>query len=345
MSRITLGSYLSDQTKEALPDSLSSLIEEIACACKNISQHLSMGSINNLLGSTSKRNIQGEVQKEMDLIANDILINKTVSNGHLAAIASEEIADVYQIPFAYPRGEYLLIFDPLDGSSNININTSIGTIFSVLRSPKRVTDRTENITPEAFLQIGRRQVIAGYVLYGPQTILILTFGDGVKGFALDPIANEFVLVYDNILIPENTKEFSINMSNQRHWKTPVRKYINDVIAGDQGPLKKDYNMRWIAAMVAEVHRILIRGGVFIYPSDSRESSKEGKLRLMYEASPMAFIIEQAGGLSTNGYKNILEIEPRNIHQKTAVFLGSKKEIERINKYHLEDLHHNNLIKF
>jgi fructose-1,6-bisphosphatase I len=250
-------------------------------------------------------------------------------------MASEEMDNAYQIPGKYPKGAYLLVFDPLDGSSNIDVNVSVGTIFSVLRCPNQYLSQNESLNEEAFLQPGTEQVAAGYAIYGPQTMLILTLGNGVKGFTLDRELGSFVLTHENIQVPATTAEFAINMSNQRHWEAPVQRYVGELLAGETGPLKKNYNMRWIASMVADVHRILTRGGLFMYPRDAREPSKPGKLRLMYEANPMSFIIEQAGGASTNGYDRILDIKPESLHQRVSVILGSKEEVERVTAYHKE----------
>jgi len=224
------------------------------------------------------------------------------------------------------------MFDPLDGSSNIDVNVSVGTIFSILRKDF-VSSTTGDVTEEAFLQKGTEQVAAGYAIYGPQTMLVLTLGDGVKGFTLDRELGSFVLTHEDIAIPESTAEFAINMSNQRHWDAPVKRYVDEMLAGKEGPLGKNYNMRWIASMVADVHRILTRGGIFMYPRDAREPDKPGKLRLMYEANPMAMLVEQAGGAATNGHQRILDVQPDGLHQRVAVFLGSKEEVLRVTEYH------------
>ncbi len=248
-------------------------------------------------------------------------------------MASEEMDNAYQIPGQYPKGAYLLVFDPLDGSSNIDVNVSVGTIFSVLRCPDKYVEQTGSLDEQAFLQPGTEQVAAGYAIYGPQTMLILTLGDGVMGFTLDREMGSFVLTHENMKVPTSTAEFAINMSNQRHWEEPVKRYVSELLAGEEGPLEKNYNMRWIASMVADVHRILTRGGLFMYPSDAREPEKPGKLRLMYEANPMSMLIEQAGGAATNGSQRILDIQPESLHQRVAVFLGSKEEVERVTGYH------------
>ncbi|OYT97230.1 MAG: fructose-bisphosphatase class I [Pseudomonas sp. PGPPP3] len=333
MSRVTLSRYLIEQTRSNnTPADLRFLIEVVARACKEISHAVSKGALGGVLGSMETENIQGEVQKKLDVLSNEILLEANEWGGHLAGMASEEMDNAYQIPGKYPKGAYLLVFDPLDGSSNIDVNVSVGTIFSVLRCPDR-NGNEGDLGEEAFLQKGTEQVAAGYAIYGPQTMLMLTLGDGVKGFTLDRELGSFVLTHDNIRVPEQTKEFAINMSNERHWEAPVSRYVDELLAGKTGPLGKDYNMRWVAAMVADVHRILTRGGLFMYPRDSREPEKPGKLRLMYEANPMSFIIEQAGGMATNGHERILDIQPTSLHQRVAVFLGSKEEVERVTAYH------------
>jgi len=321
MSRVTLSRYLIEQTRcNNTPADLRFLIEVVARACKEISHAVSKGALGGVLGSMETENIQGEVQKKLDVLSNEILLEANEWGGHLAGMASEEMDNAYQIPGQYPKGAYLLVFDPLDGSSNIDVNVSVGTIFSVLRCPDR-NGNEGDLGEEAFLQKGTEQVAAGYAIYGPQTMLMLTLGDGVKGFTLDRELGSFVLTHDNIRVPESTAEFAINMSNQRHWEAPVSRYVEELLAGKNGPLGKNYNMRWVAAMVADVHRILTRGGLFMYPRDSREPEKPGKLRLMYEANPMSFIIEQAGGMATNGHQRILDIQPTSLHQRVAVFLG------------------------
>ena len=335
-NKISLSRYLVEQQRDKghIPADLRLLLEVVARACKSISHAVNKGALGGVLGSAESENVQGEVQKKLDIIANEVLLEANEWGGHLAGMASEEMDAPYQIPGTYPRGKYLLVFDPLDGSSNIDVNVSVGTIFSVLRCPDRNGDEGD-LGEEAFLQPGTQQVAAGYAIYGPQTMLMLTLGDGVKGFTLDRELGSFVLTHDNIKVPESTKEFAINMSNQRHWEAPVQRYVSELLAGEEGPLGKNYNMRWIASMVADVHRILTRGGVFMYPRDSREPEKPGKLRLMYEANPMSMIIEQAGGVATNGSQRILDIQPTSLHQRVAVFLGSKEEVLRISAYHRE----------
>jgi len=329
--KVSLTRYLVEQQRVDghIPSQLRLLLEVVARACKSISQAVNKGALGGVLGSAHSENVQGEIQKKLDIIANEVLIEANEWGGHLAAMASEEMDAIYVVPNRYPKGEYLLLFDPLDGSSNIDVNVSIGTIFSVLKMPE--DDR--GVDEGDFLQPGRQQVAAGYCVYGPQTTLVLTVGDGVAMFTLDREQGSFVLTQENIRVPEDTQEFAINMSNMRHWDEPVKRYIDECLAGREGPRGKDFNMRWIASMVADVHRILTRGGVFMYPWDKREPEKAGKLRLMYEANPMAWIVEQAGGAATNARQRILDIQPHSLHQRVSVILGSKNEVERLTSYH------------
>jgi fructose-1,6-bisphosphatase I len=309
------------------------LIEVVARACKTISVAVGKGALGGVLGEIAgggSINVQGEAQKKLDVLSNDILLEANAWGGHLAACASEEMDHSQPIPDVYPRGNYLLLFDPLDGSSNIDVNVSVGTIFSVLRCPEGVTRPDDS----HFLQPGAAQVAAGYCIYGPSTMLVLTIGNGTHAFTLDREQGSFVLTQKHMRVPEETKEFAINMSNQRHWEAPMQAYVADLLAGKTGPRGKDFNMRWIASMVADVHRILTRGGIFIYPWDCKDPSKAGKLRLMYEANPMAFLVEQAGGAATNGRTSILDIAPTQLHQRVPVFLGSKQEVAAATRYHL-----------
>ena len=330
---ISLTRYLVEQQRVdgLIPSQLRLLLEVVARACKSISHAVNKGALGGVLGTASSENVQGEIQKKLDIIANEVLIEANEWGGHLAAMASEEMDGIYLVPNRYPQGEYLLLFDPLDGSSNIDVNVSIGTIFSVLKKP----DGDRGVEESDFLQPGTQQVAAGYCIYGPQTTLVLTVGDGVAMFTLDREQGSFVLTQENVQIPADTKEFAINMSNMRHWDTPVKRYIDECLAGKEGPRGKDFNMRWIASMVADVHRILTRGGIFMYPWDKREPEKPGKLRLMYEANPMAWLVEQAGGAATNTRDRILDLQPQKLHERVSVVLGSKNEVERITRYHQE----------
>ncbi len=334
-SKISLTRYLVEQQRVHghIPSELRLLLEVVARACKSISQAVNKGALGGVLGTAGSENVQGEVQKKLDIIANEVLIEANEWGGHLAAMASEEMDDIYAVPNRYPLGEYLLLFDPLDGSSNIDVNVSIGTIFSVLKKHNDDPKTVEPVSASDFLQPGKQQVAAGYCVYGPQTTLVLTVGDGVAMFTLDREQGSFVLTQENVQIPPDTKEFAINMSNMRHWDEPVKRYIDECLLGKEGPRGKDFNMRWIASMVADVHRILTRGGVFMYPWDKREPNKPGKLRLMYEANPMGWLVEQAGGAATNGHQRILDIQPKQLHERVSVILGSKNEVERVTSYH------------
>lgn len=331
--RISLTQYLVEEQRERgrIPAQLRLLLEVVARACKSIAISVNKGALGGVLGSAGSENVQGEVQKKLDIIANEVLIEANEWGGALAAMASEEMDSIYVVPNRYPQGEYLLLFDPLDGSSNIDVNVSIGTIFSVL---KKQSD-TPGVSTQDFLQPGSAQVAAGYCVYGPQTTLVLTVGDGVAMFTLDREQGSWVLTTDEVRIPEDTKEFAVNMSNQRHWAPPMQRYIDECLQGKDGPRGKDFNMRWVASMVADVHRILCRGGVFMYPWDKREPAKAGKLRLMYEANPMGFIVEQAGGAATNGKQRVLDLQPGQLHERVSVILGSKNEVERASAYHRE----------
>jgi fructose-1,6-bisphosphatase I len=331
MKRVSLTQHLVEEQRlnNTISAELRLLIEVVARACKTISHSVGKGALGDILGSADTENIQGEVQKKLDVISNEILLEANEWGGHLAAMASEEMESIHPIPNRYPMGEYMLLFDPLDGSSNIDVNVSIGTIFSVLKAPEGMGAPTE----AAFLQPGSQQVAAGYAVYGPQTMLVLTTGNGVNCFTLDREMGSWVLTQRDMKIPEQTKEFAINMSNQRHWHAPVQRYVDEMLAGSTGPRGKDFNMRWIASMVADVHRILNRGGIFMYPADLRDTSMPGKLRLMYEANPMAMIVEQAGGAATDGRNRILDVVPTKLHQRLPVFLGSKSEVERVTSYH------------
>jgi fructose-1,6-bisphosphatase I len=304
------------------------LLSNIVTACKEISHLVNRGNLVGVLGSAESENVQGEVQKKLDVITNDIMVNALNWTGHLAGMASEEVDDIIAIPAQYPKGKYLALFDPLDGSSNIDVNLTVGTIFSILRCREGVDPVAED-----FLCKGSEQVCAGFVLYGPSTMMVLTTGHGVNGFTLDQDIGEFILTHPSMKIPEETSEFAINMSNQRFWEPPVKRYIEECLQGTEGPREKNFNMRWIASLVAEVYRILTRGGVFLYPYDLRDLSKSGRLRIMYEANPMAFIIEQAGGACSTGRERILDIKPSHIHQRVPLILGSKREVERIVAYH------------
>jgi fructose-1,6-bisphosphatase I len=333
MRRVTLTQFLvsRQRDKNLINADLRLLLETIARACKAISTRVNKGALGDGHGSAGTSNVQGEVQKKLDVLSNEILLEANEWGGNLAALASEEMDNPRPTPTHYPSGEYLLLFDPLDGSSNIDVNISVGTIFSVLRCPK--TEHGAYCEPDerAFLQSGRNQAAAGFAVYGPTTVFVLTVGDGAHGFTLDRETYTFVLTHPDIRIPEDTQEFAINMSNQRRWEPPVRRYIDECLAGKDGPRGKDFNMRWVASMVADVFRVLSRGGIFMYPRDAK--NREGRLRLMYEANPMALIVEQAGGAATDGKTPILDLQPKGLHQRVAVVLGSKNEVDKVAAYH------------
>ena len=343
--RWTLTRYLIEERRRypGASGDFNALILDVALACKAIARIVAFGPLADALGTAlpeasavgGEVNVQGEVQKPLDVLSNEIFVRMNEWNGHLAGMASEEMAQPAQIPPSYQRGKYLLVFDPLDGSSNIDVNVSVGSIFSILRAPEDVIASGRDVTESDFLQPGATQMAAGYAIYGPTTMLVLSVGNGVAGFTLNPNLGEFVLSHPNIQIPADTTEFAINTSNSRFWEPPVKRYVDECLAGKTGPRGKDFNMRWVASMVADVHRILCRGGVFLYPWDAREPDKPGKLRLMYEANPMAFLIEQAGGAATNGRQRILDLMPAKLHERVSVILGSKNEVERATAYHLE----------
>lgn len=331
-NHVTLTRFIIEQQR-GLPGAsgaFTSLLNDIVTACKKISHLVNQGNLVGVLGNAESENVQGEVQKKLDIISNDIMIDALSWSGHLAGMASEENDELIPIPAHYPKGKYLALFDPLDGSSNIDLNLTVGTIFSILRCREG-----EEPTLDDFLQKGSEQVCAGFVLYGPSTMMVLTTGHGVNGFTLNQDIGEFILTHPNMTIPEDAKEFAINMSNHRFWEPPMRRYIDECMQGADGPRGKNFNMRWIASLVAEVYRILTRGGVFTYPYDLRDPSKPGHLRLLYEANPMAFIIEQAGGACSTGRERILDLKPNALHQRVPLVLGSKNEVERIVDYHLE----------
>ncbi|MFW5815694.1 MAG: class 1 fructose-bisphosphatase [Wenzhouxiangella sp.] len=328
----TLTNYIIEKQRHVRASGeFSGLLNDITVACKKIADLVNKGDLINVLGTAESENVQGETQKKLDVIANDLMIDALQHNGHIAALASEEMADIYRLPPGKLRGSYLVLADPLDGSSNIDVNVSVGTIFSILRA----ADADREPERADFLRPGVEQVAAGYCLYGPSTQLVLTTGQGVSMFTLDRSLGEFLLTREGVSIPPDCGEFAVNASNQRFWDAPIQRFIDECVQGRDGPCGRDFNMRWVASMVAEVHRILVRGGVFLYPSDRRlaAAGKNGKLRLMYEANPMAMIVEQAGGAASTGYTRILDLEPQDLHQRVPVILGSRNEVERAVAYH------------
>ena len=336
--RWTLTRYLIEERRRfpGASGELNALVLDVALACKAIARIVAFGVLadatRELGGAT---NVQGEEQKPLDVLANEIFIRQNEWNGHLAGLASEEMDDPRQIPPGDPRGKYLLVFDPLDGSSNIDVNVSVGSIFSILRAPQGVIDSGRDVVEADFLQPGAAQVAAGYAIYGPTTQLVLSVGNGVAGFTLDPNLGEFLLTHPEIRVPEQTQEFAINTSNSRFWEPPVKRYVDECLAGRSGLRGKDFNMRWIASMVAEAHRILMRGGVFMYPRDTKDAARPGRLRLLYEANPIGYLMEQAGGRASTGRQPVLGVKPSALHQRIGLVFGSREEVERIERYHQE----------
>ncbi len=329
--RTTLTQFLIEERRRhpSASGDLNALILDVALACKAIARAVAHGALGGVLGSAGTTNVQGETQKKFDVVSNEIFLRRNEWGGLLAGMVSEEMEAPHAVPARYPKGKYLLVFDPLDGSSNIDVNVSVGSIFSILRAPHP----GEEPAAADFLQAGSEQVCAGYAIYGPSTMLMITVGTGVHGFTLEPQLGEFILTHPALKIPEATNEFSINASNSRFWEPAVKRYVDECLAGRTGPRGKDFNMRWVASLVAELHRILMRGGVFLYPRDTKDPAKPGRLRLLYEANPVGFIVEQAGGLATSGYGRILDAAPESLHQRIGFIFGSRVEVERIERYH------------
>ena len=326
MQATSLTTFLAEHLHLPEQDAITAILSDIATAVKQIAVAIDKGALVGNMGNLASENVQGETQKALDMITNDIFVACVQKSGFVDGMVSEEIDAPIEVAAKHKtKGGYLLMFDPLDGSSNVNVNISVGTIFSILKSPNK------NPELDDFLQAGNNQVCAGYALYGTSTMLVFTTGDGVNGFTLDSEKGEFYLTHPKMQIPQETQEFAVNMSNYRFWQSPIQQYVDECLVGVEGEREKDFNMRWVASMVAEVHRILVRGGVFLYPVDTK--NKSGKLRLMYEANPMSFIVEQAGGAAHSGLQRIMEVNPTNIHQRVPVILGSKTEVDLIASYH------------
>lgn len=321
---------VSEQRQLGKTGHFTALVSDIVTACKMISHEVNRGALAGNYGLAGSENIQGEDQKKLDVIANDLFMHMNTFGGNYVGMASEEVDDVHVISEG-ANNDYLLLFDPLDGSSNIDVNIAVGTIFAVLRCPGGV----ENPTEADFMQPGIRQVAAGYAIYGASTMLVMTTGRGVNGFTLDRDVGEFILTHPNMRIPEETSEFAVNASRAAHWEPPMRRYYEECLAGKDGPRGKNFNMRWVGSMVADVHRMLCRGGVFLYPVDADNIKKGGKLRLMYEANPMSFLVEQAGGRASTGRGRVMELQPKELHQRCSVMLGSANEVRRLEDYHRE----------
>ena len=330
--RTTLSKFIIEEQRRLEGGSeLIALVNDIQTACKYIAGAVARGALAGLRGGTGVVNVQGEERKPLDAVSNAIMLASCEWGGYLAGMASEELEGPYAIPAHYPRGNYLLVFDPLDGSSNLDVNVTVGTIFSVLRAPRGSVEPTV----EDFLQPGTRQVCAGYALYGPAAMIVLTLGTGVHGFTLDPAIGAYILTHPNLAIPADTQEFAVNASNRRFWEPPVARYVDECLEGRAGVRGKDFNMRWIASLVAEVHRILMRGGLFTYPRDTRDPAQPGRLRLLYEANPVGWLVEQAGGAASTGRERILEVRPSALHQRVPLILGSRNEVARLVRYHEE----------
>lgn len=324
----TLENYVAEEQRRRGEGDALSVLLDVAGGVKAIAAVLERAAFVGAVGDAGGENVQGERQKEMDVLANDLLLEACVRGGRIAAVVSEEMREPYLVRGRAADSELLLAMDPLDGSSNLDVNVTVGTIFSVLRRPDG-----SRLGAGAFLQPGARQVCAGYALYGPCTMFVVTTGREVSGFTLDAFSGDFVLSHPQMRIPEETREYAINASNARFWEAPIRRYVDECVAGAAGPRGVDFNMRWVGSMVADVHRLLVRGGTFIYPRDAKEPVRAGRLRLLYEASPMAMIVEQAGGLGSTGRARLIDVVPREIHERVPVILGSRAEVERLVAYH------------
>lgn len=338
----TLTKFLIEERRRA-PNAigdLNALITDVSLACKAISRKVAYGVLDGALGGSALGtaqsaagtvNVQGEEQTALDIRSNQMFMRANEWGGHVAGMVSEEMEEAYTLPPQYPRGKYLLLFDPLDGSSNIDVNVTVGSIFSIIRAVTPAQDPK----PADYLQPGTEQVCAGYAIYGPSTMLVLTLGKGTHAFTLEPQLGEWVLSHPNLRIPEKTREFAINASNSRFWEPAVKRYVDECLAGQTGERGSDFNMRWIASLVAETHRILLRGGVFMYPRDTKDPDRAGHLRLLYEANPISFLIEQAGGMASTGRKRLMEVQPESLHQRIGFVFGSMEEVSRIEAYHRE----------
>ena len=331
--RTTLSKFVIEQTRGQHSE-MGALLIDVAAAVKGIAAMVAKGALSGLAGTAENINIQGEEQKKIDIAANEAFLRHCEWGGQLAGMVSEELEAPYAIPDNYPRGRYLLLFDPLDGSSNSDVNVSVGSIFSILLRPA-ATNGQAPVASADFLRPGVEQLAAGYAIYGPCTMLVLSVGTGTHGFTLDRESGNFLLTHPDIRVPEDSREFAINTSNERFWEAPVQRYVAECKEGRSGVRGADFNMRWIASLVAEVHRILMRGGIFMYPKDHKDPGKTGRLRLLYEANPMAMLIEQAGGAASTGRQRIVEVTPEALHQRIPVILGSKNEVERVERYHRE----------
>lgn len=328
----TLARHIINQEKKhpEATGELSNLLHDLSLATKVISLEVNKAGLVDILGFTGDNNVHGEQVKKLDMYAHDMMVRAMDHGGHLCAMASEEEEDIIHIPPHFHVGKYVLLFDPLDGSSNIDANVSIGTIFSIY---KRVSPDNQPGTTEDCLQPGHKQVAAGYVIYGSSTMMVYTAGNGTHGFTLDPAFGEYILSHKNIQTPKKSKIYSINEGNYLYWHPGLKKYIKYLQDEDKAT-DRPYSSRYIGSMVADIHRNLLYGGIFMYPADSRNPN--GKLRLMYECNPMAFIIEQAGGRASNGKQRMLDIQPENLHQRVPVFIGSEEDVKMVEKFMAEE---------
>jgi fructose-1,6-bisphosphatase len=331
LGRTTLSKFLIQQLDRTEGGSnLAALLVDVAAAVKAISAMTAKGALGGVLGELTTSNVQGARQHRLDVMANEAMLASCEWGGLVAGMVSEELEQPYAIPAEFSRGQHLLVFDPLDGSSNADVNVSVGTIFSVLRH-----QHSQQPASADFLQPGSAQLAAGYAIYGPATMLVITVGKGTHGFTLDREIGNFILTHPNLTIPADSSEFAINTSNARFWEAPVHRYVTECQVGKSGERGRDFNMRWIASLVAEVHRILMRGGVFMYPRDTKDPRRPGRLRLLYEANPISLLVEQAGGRASTGRQRLLEVPPQTLHQRIPVILGSRHEVERIERYHAD----------
>lgn len=329
--KMTLANFLGQEiAQHRCTPSLAKLMNDIAGATQRIAAITARGALDDLTGKLNQQNVQGETQMQLDVITNEVFIDTLANNGSVAGLASEEMEHTMPLNAIPDAGEFLVVFDPLDGSSNIPVNVSVGSIFSVLSAPVGRSPEDAD-----YLQTGQRQLAAGYAIYGPATMLVLSLGHGTHGFTLDPESKLYRLTHADIRIPSQTSEYAINASNKRYWEEPVWRYIEDCKAGVTGIRQRDFNMRWVASMVADVHRIMMRGGVYLYPRDNKLPAKAGRLRLLYEANPMSYLVQHAGGKSTTGRQSILEVMPEQIHQRVPVMIGSADEVSIIERYHAD----------
>jgi fructose-1,6-bisphosphatase len=310
---------------------LSALLHDACTAVKAISAAVGKGEAGARQGAAGDASLRGEDEVKLSELANEIVLRACEWGGHLGGMVSAELLDVYRVPDVYPRGKYLLAFHPLDGAASLDVNGPVGTIFSILRRPGGAGDAAR----QDFLQPGAEQVCAGYALYGPCTMLVVSLGRGVHGFTLDREIGDFVLTHPDLRIPDAARELAVNPSNERFWEPPVKRYVEECLAGCAGPREADFDVRWVASLVTEVHRLLLRGGVFLSPRDTKEPPRAGRLRLLYEAAPMAFLVEHAGGVASTGRERLLDVAPAELHQRAAVILGSRAEVARLVRYHDE----------